>query len=79
MGTGPGTGVIERTVTVTPDTSVQLVVRDEQDWSRASMTGFREMPFELSRLKPGDFVTVTTRRERPVAVSIEVWRPNATP
>jgi hypothetical protein len=76
--TGPGTGVVERTVILTPRTSIQLVTRFE-DPDRPSLTGFKESPLAPSDLRPGDFVTVTTdRREGPLmAVSMEVVRPEA--
>lgn len=75
--TGPGTGVVERTVTVTDATSVELVMRDDTNVSGSDTPGFREWPFRLSGVAPGDFVTVTTRAGRAVAVSIEVWRPRS--
>lgn len=73
--TGPGTGIVERTVTVTPDTSMQIVRRDG-DRDRASMPGFEESPIALRDIRSGDFVTVTLRRDRVVAVSLEVVRPD---
>ena len=73
--TGPGTGIVERSVTLTPDTAMQLVTRDD-DFDRASMPGFEESPIALREIRPGDFVTVTLRRDSPVAVSLEVVRPD---
>jgi hypothetical protein len=76
--TGPGTGIVTRSVRITPETSMQLVVRD-QDPDRSAMPGFAESPITLRRLRDGDFVTVTTRSDAPVAVSLEVYRPDAEP
>ena len=71
---GPGTGIVTRSVWITPDTSMQLVVRD-RDPDAASMPGFEESPITLRRVRDGDFVTVTTRSDEPIAVSVEVYRP----
>lgn len=75
--TGPGTGVVERTVKVADTTDVRLVVRDETSASPTEIPGFRKEPLKLSELQPGDFVTVTTPRDRPVATTVEVVRPQA--
>ena len=75
--TGPGTGRVKRSVALTPQTSVQLVTRDEEP-SRTAMPGYKETPLRPSDLRPGEFVTVTTapRQDRVVAVSVEVVRPS---
>ena len=71
---GPGTGIVERSVRLTPDTSMQIVRRDE-DADRSAMTGFQESRIALREIRRGDFVTVTLRRDSSVAVSLEVVRP----
>jgi hypothetical protein len=72
--TGPNTGIVERTVRLTPATEVQLVQRattiDAAPWPNA----WEEHRISLDALHPGDFVTVTTRGTD-TAVALEVVRP----
>jgi hypothetical protein len=73
---GPGTGIVERSVTVTPDTSIELIWRDD-DPDRTALPGWDGKSIALRDIRRGDFVTVTVRRDNPVAVSLQVLRPDA--
>ncbi len=75
---GPEPNAVRRAVVLAPDTSVNLVRRagevtaGEPPWVITAM--------KLEDLRPGDFVTVTTRAGdggRPVAVTVDVVRPAA--
>ena len=72
--TGPGTGIVDRTVRLTPATDVRLVERaatlDPERWPNA----WEEHRIGLDALRPGDFVTVTTGGDD-TAVALEVMRP----
>lgn len=77
--TGPGTALATRWLRLTADTAMQVVRRDPRA-DPASMPGFAESSIGLDQLELGDFVTVTTRAEAPVVVSLEVYRfPGWTP
>lgn len=76
---GPGTGLATRWLRLSPDTAMQVVMRDPRS-DPASMPGFAESSIGLGQLEIGDFVTVTTRADEPVVVSLEVYRfPGWTP
>ena len=74
--TGPETGTVERTIRLTPDTTVQLVRReadvDLPRWPNA----WEEQRISVDALRPGDFVTVITG-DGDVAVSLDVVRPES--
>jgi hypothetical protein len=73
--TGPNTGAVERTIRLTPDTTVQVVRRaatvDPARWPNA----FEEQRITADSLKPGDFVTATTG-SGDLAVALEVVQPD---
>jgi hypothetical protein len=70
---GPGTGIVTRSVDLTPDTKIQ-VVRPTGQWDASSVSpGYEIQPTDFRALKPGDFVTVTTGG-RSLAVAIDVMR-----
>jgi hypothetical protein len=76
---GPGTGVVTRSIRLTPRTSITLVARtDEWGPDGAAMPGWSRRPADATGLRPGDFVTVTTDDDtRGVAVALQVVRPAA--
>jgi hypothetical protein len=75
--TGSGSGVAERRVTLAADTATQLVRREPGAAERTSRPGWKSIAMRPEDIRPGDFVTVTTRKAGgDVAVSIEVLRPN---
>lgn len=77
--TGPGTGMLTRRVRITPQTSIRLV-RHTGRWGndRGSTPGWDSKTIDAGRLRPGDFVTVTTdENQRDVAVALQVVRPGA--
>jgi hypothetical protein len=74
--TGPGTGLVERTIRLAPQTSIALVRRareiDPARWPNA----FDERRAGVEALRPGEFVTVTTG-DGDVAEKVEVVEPDA--
>ena len=76
---GPDTGRVERTFTLTPDTSVMLLRRTQGADAKGWAGGFETSPLVLTELKPGDFATGTTERadDRVTALSIRVVRPGS--
>jgi hypothetical protein len=74
---GPGTGVVERTIQITPRTSVQLVERTPK-WTDEQPTGWESRMLKASDLRRGDFVTVTGDCDhRGQVVALQVIRPAA--
>jgi hypothetical protein len=76
---GPGTGVVTRSIRLTPRTSITLVAQtDEWESDSTSMPGWSHRPVAAAALRPGDFLTVTTDDvSRGVAVALQVVRPGA--
>jgi hypothetical protein len=76
--TGPGTGLVTRSIRLTPRTSIRLIERaDRWEGDRTSMPGWDVEMMEATSLRPGDFVTVTTDDDgRDVAVALLVVRPD---
>jgi hypothetical protein len=75
--TGPGTGIVRRSIQLTPRTSIRLVERTDR-WAgdRTSLPGWDVEMIAARSLRPGDFVTVTTDDDqRAVAVALQVVRP----
>ncbi|HYE92680.1 MAG TPA: hypothetical protein VEA38_16740 [Terriglobales bacterium] len=70
---GPGTGVVRRTVTVTPQTVVR-VVRPTGQWTDNTTPGYDVSAAQPRDIKPGDFVTITAGAARHGAVSVDVVR-----
>jgi hypothetical protein len=75
--TGPGTGLTERSIAISPATSVRLIRRTDDANPDGWPGGFTAAPLSHSELRVQDWVTVQAEREgdRLVAVSIEVVRP----
>jgi hypothetical protein len=72
--TGPGTGVVRRSIRLTPRTSIQLIERTDH-WDNTPMPGWDARPMPASQLRTGDFVTVTTDDDqRGTAVALQVIR-----
>ena len=70
---GPGTGVVTRTVDLTPGTSIR-VLRPTGVWGPSDVSpGYEVQEADFRALKSGDFVTVTTGGQS-AAVSIDVMR-----
>jgi hypothetical protein len=70
-------GIVHRSITVTPRTSIQLVARTgEWGVARTSLPGWDSKPMDLDELRRGDFVTITTGADaRDRAVALQVIRP----
>jgi hypothetical protein len=76
--TGPGTGVVTRSIRLTPRTSIRLIERGDVDETDTAMPGWDATPIDAGRLRVGDFVTVTTiDARRGVAADLQVVRPGA--
>jgi hypothetical protein len=75
---GPGTGIVHRSMRLTPRTSIQLIERtDRWDDDRTSLPGWDSKALQAGDLRPGDFVTITADEDRRgVAVALEVVRPS---
>jgi hypothetical protein len=70
---GPGTGVVTRSVELTPGTSIR-VLRPTGVWGPTDVSpGYEVQEADFRALKAGEFVTVTTGG-RSAAVSIDVVR-----
>ncbi len=76
--TGPGTRLVTRTITLTPDTRGELVRRPAKAVPGGWSGGYVESPLAVDRLRPGEFATVTVDRRggKSVAVAIDVVRPS---
>jgi len=71
--TGPGTGLVTRTVDLNPGTSIR-VIRATGKWEPTDKDpGYDVQPADFRALKSGDFVTVTLGG-RSVAVGVDVMR-----
>ena len=70
---GPNTGVVQRTIALSPGTSVRLV-RSTGEWANEATPGYQAQRMDLQDLKHGDFVTVTLRSGG--AQLVEVMLPN---
>ena len=75
--TGPGTGIVNREVAMTPQTAVQLVRRAPWTDDPRARPGWTAIDLRPDDVHPGDFATVTTRdgADGDVAVSVEIVRP----
>jgi hypothetical protein len=74
---GPGTGLVNRSIRLTPSTAIRLVERAPR-WTADStaMPGWAAQRLDVGALRAGDYVTVTTDDDhRDVAVSLQVLRP----
>jgi hypothetical protein len=73
---GPGTGVVRRSIRLTPRTSVRVVERSGvAGVATTTPTGRDTTSIEAAGLLPGDYVTVTTDDDhRDVAVALQVVR-----
>jgi hypothetical protein len=76
---GPGTGLARRTFDLPPNIAVREV-RPKGTWDpNDAMPGYDVRPVDLTRIKPGDFVTVITGGDRrSVDVTLDVVRLEAT-
>jgi hypothetical protein len=74
---GPGTGVVTRSIRLTPRTAIDVIQRaDGWDGDRAALPGWDTRVIDAADLRRGDFVTVTTDGDRrAVAVALQVVRP----
>jgi len=77
--TGPGSGLMRRTLDLAQDTAVREV-RPKETWGPNDvMPGYEVRPADRTQIRPGDFVTVITRGDQaPVAVALDVVRPEPT-
>ena len=70
---GPGTGIVTRTVDITPNTSIR-VVRPTGRWEATDAApGYDVEQADFRALKPGDVITVVTGGS--TAIAIDVVRP----
>jgi hypothetical protein len=76
---GPGTGVVRRSVQLTPRTSIRQVERTDQwDGPNHALPGWDAKVIDARDLRAGDFVTVTTDDDqRATAVALQIVRPDA--
>lgn len=76
---GPGTGTVEQTITLMPDTKVDLVRRSSGSTLGGWPGGSVESTLAPGQIHAGDFATVQVVRRggRLVAVSIDVMTPSA--
>lgn len=74
---GPGTGVVTRSIQLTPSTSIRVIERSGNGGrDRTAMPGWDATPIDAGDLRRGDFITLTTRDDRrTVAVALQVVRP----
>jgi len=74
---GPDATAVRRTIRLTPETRIELVVRSQDPAAASGWLGdFTAVPLASRELHPGDFVTVTTESASGlVASSITVVRP----
>ena len=68
---GPGTGVVSRSIHIPPRATVSLVEHTGR-WEGPE-PGWTSKSVDVSTLRPGDFVTVTS--EKGEAVALEIVRP----
>ena len=72
---GPGTGIVTRTVDITPNTSIR-VVRPTGRWEATdAVPGYDVEQADFRALKPGDVITVVTGGS--TAIAIDVVRPES--
>lgn len=74
--TGPGSGVISRSIGVTPATRLDLLRRSTKAAGGGWPGGYVESPLTLAGFHPGDFATVTVKAHGRAltAVSVDVVR-----
>jgi hypothetical protein len=74
---GPGTGVVIRSIRLTPRTAIRVIQRSgDEDGDRTAMPGWDARVIDAAGLRPGDFVTITTNDDRrTVAVALLVVHP----
>jgi hypothetical protein len=75
--TGAGTGVVRRSIRLTPRTSIELIERPHPEGpSRAGRAGWHVTAIPAAELREGDFVTVITDDpRRGIAGALQVVRP----
>jgi hypothetical protein len=75
---GPGTGMVKRSITLAPDTKLELVRRTTGTTPDGWAGGYVESALAPTQLRVGDFaaVKVVHHGRRAVAVSVEVIRPS---
>ena len=72
---GPGTGIVTRTVDITPNTTIR-VVRPTGRWEATdAVPGYDVEQADFRALKPGDVITVVTGGS--TAIAIDVVRPES--
>jgi len=69
---GPNTGLVQRTIQMTPGTALRLV-RATGEWN-ATSPGYEVRTIDFKDLKAGDFVTISTDGSGRVAQVLEVMR-----
>ena len=70
---GPGTGLVRRTIDVTPQTAIRMV-RPTGTWEDNASPGYELSAGRLDDIKAGDFVTVVPGAGRGAAGAVDVVR-----
>jgi hypothetical protein len=80
-GTSSGNQVVARRIRLTPETSITVASRVQDERAGSWPGAFTESPLEAGGVSPGDFVTVEAQKRegRLVAVSVVVVRPGPSP
>lgn len=73
---GPGTGLVDVTMRLTPQTAVAVVRRTPDVTAARWPDTFEARPVDADALRPGQFVTVTTG-DGDVAEKVEIVEPDA--
>jgi len=74
---GPDNGLVRHTFDLAPNIALREV-RPKGTWDPNDvMPGYEVRPFDLTQIKPGDFVTVITGGDRRAAATLDVVRPEA--
>ena len=71
---GPGTGLVTRTVDLTPATSIRVITPTGR-WEGDASPGYDQRDADFTALRVGDFLTVRTGSDRAsVAASLDIMR-----
>ena len=76
-GTAKGNQVVAYQIALTPETTIKLAIRSEDESGGGWLGDFAESALTASSVRAGDFATIETRKRdgRLIAVSVVVIRP----